>query len=172
MFLQAKLRDGTTVISEFSKLASVQKYANQVFAGVKPFNAWRVVGDTHPVSGEKVLLRTREMINGKEIVSITEVQQDGTPIITTQAGARGLWKAPLGASVEVEGVQASAGETYPKHRDPVSMREYVILRAAAEGGESEVRYYTDGDDANGGAFSRGVNDVDFDEGSEDNEDDF
>lgn len=159
MFLKATLQDGTDVVSEFSKLASPQKYANQVFGGLKPFNAWKVVGSTHPHSGERVLVRERVMYNGKLVMAITEVEptteqhdllpSNFQPVSVMQKGGRGFYTVPEAAPQD----DLVSGARYPIHRDPSTFRDYVVVRAAQEeGGEeggtmvevSEVRYYLDG----------------------------
>lgn len=146
MFLKAKLKSGEIVIGEFKKLTKVGRYTNAVFLGNKPFNVWKAAGDTLP-SGEKNALRTREMYNGSEIVSICQVEpttanhgllpENFKQVPEVARGPRGIWTAPSG----IEGI--TAGTRFPKHRDPSSYRDYVILTAAS-GETPESRYYVDG----------------------------
>lgn len=140
--LKATLDDGSTVMAEFNALANVDKYATQVFMNTKPFNVWTVVSHVHPHSGEAVLMRTREMINGKRIVRIVEVDADGQPVVSVQRGAGGLWMAPTDGSGPADAVP---GAKYPVHRDAATVRRYVILRAGAGNGGSngEVRHWLD-----------------------------
>jgi hypothetical protein len=145
MFLKAKLQDGSEVVSEFAKLGRVERYVTQVFQGYKPFNAWRVVGNTHPVSGEEVKTRTRVMLNGKSILSITQVEPtvedhgyDPASFKLMEAptkGEHGSYTVPEEGGPE--GVEP--GVVFPVHRDD-SFRKYVILRVAnpeAEAGTVE-----------------------------------
>ena len=158
MFLMATLTTGGQVVSEFTELKKVQKYAQDIFAGRASFNAWKVVSNVHPASGEKVLIRERLLISGEHIVSIQQVQPTTTeheympnyfvPVQVMKEGDRGLWQVPEGTTVEVDGVIATPGLDYPHHREARSLREYVILRAANDAeGVPEVRYYTDGQPA-------------------------
>jgi hypothetical protein len=150
-FLKATLLDGSEVVAEFSKLqGSGERYVGQVFYAAKPFNAWRVLRHTHPVSGEAVLVRTREMYNGNQIKKVERVQpkadvtsqQIGTldpqyfescPEI--QGTAFGLWTAP--AENTPEG--AVAGVSYPIHRNEQTLERYVILRVE-NGDEPALRF--------------------------------
>jgi hypothetical protein len=157
MFLMATLDDGRQVISEFDKLSKVQQYAQKVFSGTDTFNAWKVVSRVHPASGEAVLIREREVISGRHIVSVQQVvpKSDLTvphdyepsrfqPALVTKEGEHGLWRVPASTVIEREGVIATPDVDYPVHRDPRYLRDYVILRAGNEGdGIEEVRYYTD-----------------------------
>jgi hypothetical protein len=158
-FLRATLDTGEQVVSEFANLAgSGQGYATQVFAGVKPFNAWRVVSGRHPVSGEEVLVRARTMYSGRRIQTIQQVkpiagreQNHGyaadafEAVLEVQHGQYGMWVAPSENTPE----GAVAGTEYPIHRDSPDFRRYVILRVAGEpaaiGGEPvpELRHYID-----------------------------
>ena len=151
-YLQATLVSGAVVIAAFEKLGGTgQGYSTQVFAGRKPFNGWRVVGDTHPVSGEPVVLRTRTMYAGHQIASITAVKpKDGRendhgyesgnfePVAEIQSTEHGMYTAPTANTPE----GAVAGVDYPVHRDPNDLRRYVILRAANDIGP-ETRFYVD-----------------------------
>lgn len=157
MFLLATLENGTKLVSEFSKLGKVEKYANQVFTGYKPFNAWRVTGTVNPANGEKALIRTRDMINGKLIVSLAEVEPttedhnldpaNFRPVAHMQKGTFGTFKVP--AENTPEGL--TAGAEYQIHMDEASRRKYVVARAAIEGADpttaegQEVRHYLDAD---------------------------
>lgn len=147
MFLRALLKDGTQVVSEFSKLGRVERYVVAVFLGHKPFNAWKVQGHAHPVSGEQVLLRQRLMLNGKNIISIEQVESmvgdahgynpdNFREVTVMQKGKNGLYKVPETGGPE--GVPV--GTEFPIHRDEHSLRRYVILRKgnpAAEAGTVE-----------------------------------
>ena len=161
MFLMATLADGRRVVSEFTELSKVQKYALDVFSGRSTFNAWRVVGTVHPASGERVLMRERELIDGRHIVSLQQVEPKPgltmpheyepsrfQPVVLMKEGEYGLWRVPTGTTAESEGVVAMPDVDYPQHRDARSLRDFVILRAANEAEDiSEVRYYTDGQPA-------------------------
>ena len=163
-FLMAKLISGLTVVAEFSKLTGTgQGYAGQVFAGRKPFNAWKVVSGTHPASGEPVLVRTREMFAGSQIASITQVKplpgmetshgyqpENFEPVREIQKGRYGMWTAPTTNTPE----GAVPGETYPINRDESSMRRYVILKVA-QGETAEVRFYLDAEQSSG--YGDGLN---------------
>jgi hypothetical protein len=154
-FLKATLQDGTEVISEFSKLqGSGERYIAQVFAGVKPFNAWKVVGHQHPQSGEAVLIRTREMYSGQQIKKVCRVQpvegqadthgyqpQFFVPVTEIQGGQYGTWEAPAENTPQ----DAVAGALYPIHRDDASMERFVYLKVASdpETHEGEIRYLID-----------------------------
>lgn len=156
MFLMATLVTGRRVVSEFAKLAKVQKYVNDVFSGAESFNAWKIVARVHPTSGEETLIREREMISGKQIVSIQQVvslvENHGylpdkfAPARLTKEGEKGLWRAPHATTIlETDGVVVMPGVDYPLHRDPHSLRDFVILRAGNEAEEiEEVRYFIDG----------------------------
>lgn len=162
MFLQATLADGGKVVSEFSKLGRVERYVNQVFTGAKPFNAWKVVGTEHPHSGERVLIRTRAMLNGTNIVSIEEVEvkpeigdnhqylpENFLPKASLQKGQYGFWTAPEDGSVE----NAVAGAQYPVRKDEATLRRYVILRVGdpsadpSEVASQEIRHFLDAERA-------------------------
>lgn len=157
MFLKAKLEDGTEVVSEFTKLTKVQKYINQVFKGEKSFNAWKVAGDTHPDSGEPNRQRQRTLISGRTIVSVEPVvpttqdhdyqPENFTPALLPSRGPRGFWRIPTQGVVRAGGITAVPGTQYPKHRNPRSLRDYIILRAESEGAD-EVRFYLDEYDPN------------------------
>ena len=145
--LEATLKSGEVVHSEFDRLTKVGKYATDVFTGKKPFNAWRILERVHPHSGEKCLIRERLMINGTEIRSLRQVKMGPAgnyePVPTVQSGERGVWTAPSNPDDAV--VDAVMGEQYPVHRDMTDLRDYVILRAGNEEGQDEVRYYLDGE---------------------------
>lgn len=138
MFLRITMKDGETFVSEFTKLANAQRYAIQVFAGIKPFNVWKVVGNQHPASGEHVLVRQRVMLNGRDIASIEHVERvatqetnslepnDFAPVAESQSGPGGSWVAPAVNTPE----HAVAGVRYPVHIHPQTLVPYVILRAA------------------------------------------
>lgn len=140
MFLQATMDDGSKIVSEFTKLGHVQRYITQVLAGGRPFNAWAIVSDTHPESGDKCLMRTRNMISGHKIKSIEIVRrmagapehsmapQSFVPVPLIQRGQYGSWKAPL----ENTPAGAVAGVEYPIKRDAVTLQRYVVLKANPE----------------------------------------
>jgi hypothetical protein len=154
-FLKAVLEDGTEVVSEFAKLeGSGQRYIGQVFAGQKPFNAWRVVGSVHPITGEPALVRSRVMLNGSQITRVTQVkpvagrEEDHgyapdafEPVTEVQSGEFGTWVCPSEGAPE----GAVVGASYPVHRDPASMERFVYLTYATdrETHEGEVRYLLD-----------------------------
>lgn len=153
MFLRATLDDGTQVVSEFSKLVSVGRYAAQVYIGSKAFNGWKVVSTTHPHSGEQTLVRERVLYNGKNIRLIEQVEPtteehgldpaNFRPAAVPQRARFGSYTVP--EEVPHEGLVA--GARYPIHRDPESFRQYVIVRVA-EGEAAEVRFYLDGEGTN------------------------
>lgn len=147
-YLMATLTDGRKVVSEFSKLGKIAAYVAQTFARMRPFNAWKVESTEHPVSGERVLFRSRELISGEYIVSITEVEPaEGheedhdynaaffKPVARMQKGEKGIWVAPENDTPE----GAVALTEYPLHYDAANWQSYVILKAASEGVE-ELRY--------------------------------
>lgn len=145
--LEATLKSGEVLYSEFDKLTKIGKYSADVFAGRKPFNAWRLLGNVHPASGEKVLVRERMMINGSEIAKIRQVKQVSEGIYgsveTVQSGERGIWTAPSNPDDAVVG--AIMGMQYPVHQDSSDLRQYVILNAEGHNGDAELRYYVDGE---------------------------
>jgi hypothetical protein len=154
-FLKATLVDGTIVISEFSKLeGSGQRYAGQVMAGQKPFNAWKIVGHQHPVSGEPALLRTRVMLSGAKIAQIEAVTPtteqhnfdpvNFEPVVEVQGGRYGTYTVK--GDEGIEGVPT--GTKFPIHRDDRTLVRYVILKVAqgtegTEGFEPEKRFLLD-----------------------------
>lgn len=182
-FLMATLASGVAVVAEFSRLnGSGQGYASQVFSGRKPFNAWRVVGSTHPHSGEAVLVRSREMYNGSEVVKVAQVRplagreetHNYDPanfeiVQEMQKGQYGMWTAPTENTPE----GAVAGAAYPIHREPESLRRYAILKVA-QGEDAERRFYLDGQDGAGVASAHDERDAagpgDGDEDGGDGED--
>lgn len=146
--LEATLKSGEVLYSEFDKLTKIGKYSSDVFGGRKPFNAWRLMGNVHPASGEAVLIRERMMVNGSQIAKIRQVKQleDGTygPVETVQSGERGVWTAPSNPDDQVVG--AVMGMQYPVHQDSSDLRQYVILSVAGhDGNADEIRHYLDGD---------------------------
>jgi hypothetical protein len=166
-FLQATLLSGVAVVSEFENLGgSGQGYATQVFACVKPFNAWRKVGSVHPQSGETVAIRTRVMYSGAQIASIAQVKpkagfeethefqpENFEPVAEMRHGRHGMYVAPSEATPN----GAVAGAEYPVHRQDSDFRRYVILRAATAT-TPELRHWIDAEVAGGegGAGAGGV----------------
>lgn len=156
-YVQATLKNGTVVVSAFTKLAGVENYGRDVFAGRKPFNAWEIVGTTHPASGEAVLVRRRRIYNGSEIASLEEVRSvvgedhgldpaNFEPVLHVQRGRHGsLHRFTEGNAPE----GAVTGLDYPVHTDPArahGFQKYVILRVAQpavgdEPGSPEQRFY-------------------------------
>lgn len=145
--LEATLKNGEKVYSQFDKLTKIGKYSSDVFSGRKPFNAWRVVANVHPASGEKVLIRERLMVNGTEIAKLRQVKPNGdgtyAAVETVQSGERGVWTAPDNPDDQVVG--AVMGMQYPVHQSSSDLRDYVILNAEGHDGNPEVRHYIDGD---------------------------
>lgn len=159
MFMQANLKDGSKIISQFSKLGKVGAYAGQVFGGRKAFNAWEVVGDTHPVSGEKVLYRQRKLIAGSDISSLQVVKpkagfetshgfapENFEQVVEMEHGRYGVFTVeaqddgglrPAGLSEDIP-----LGTEFPIRRDGSSLRKYIVVRAASEG-QTERRYWLD-----------------------------
>ena len=144
-FIRATLDTGEQIISRFDGLASVHKFAQQVFSGVKPFIAYTVVSETHPASGEAVLMRTRRFVQPSSVRTLDEVVWTGTgaPDLTAldgwvsrvapRAGRYGVWRVPEGEVVEVAGVRATPNVDYPVRYDAPSRTRYVILQAAQPG---------------------------------------
>jgi hypothetical protein len=138
-YLKAVLKDGTTKIAAFDKLANVGKYVAQVFNGQKPFNIWTKTGDTLP-SGEPGVLRTREMISGDFIATIIETNEGGTPVPVIPRGERGRYTIPQNSAI----AELVPGTVYPKHRSLRSGRDYIIVKAANDSATprtGEVRFY-------------------------------
>jgi hypothetical protein len=164
-FLMATLNDGTQVVSAFENLGGTgQGYATQVFARVKPFNAWKNVGNTHPHSGEPVKIRTRVMYSGAEIRSISQVKpiagreeshgyepENFEAVSEMQHGRYGMYVAPS----ENTPVGAVAGAEYPIHREEDSFRRFVILRVATAD-TVEVRHWLDAQPVEGAGTTGGV----------------
>jgi hypothetical protein len=188
MFLRAQLKDGTQVVSEFSKLARVQRYIVSVFTGTKPFNAWKVTGEAHPVSGEEVRYRERRMYNGDAILFVEQVEpttedhgydpSNFQPVATMQKGGRGTYTVPEGDLRPEELSEVESGTQFPLHRDANSFRDYIILQAAdpeadeADEAGSERRFYTDGRGENPPAPSYvPASEEDWDEDEDDWDDD-
>jgi hypothetical protein len=167
IFVLATLRDGSRIVSPFTKLAGLESYSKDVFAQRKPFNAWQIVSTRHPVSGEAgVLQRRRRLISGDQIVELEEVKpkegitnllslnpEDYEPVLHLQRGEGGFHvftpareATELAPAVELpEG--AVPGVEYPIHREPdgYGYVRYVILRAEGMDGEGspELRHYLD-----------------------------
>jgi hypothetical protein len=159
-YLKATLQDGRAVIGEFAKLAKVQRYVIQVLSGQRPFNVWHETGSVNPVNGEAVRVRTREMVFGNFIRSIEEVdpapgyetthQYEPSrflPHAEVEHGEFGVFIAPRENCPE----GLVPGGTYTVHRDPQTLRKYVIAQVFSEralpGGEvaqdPERRHYLD-----------------------------
>jgi hypothetical protein len=122
--LQATMKNGAVVVGEFTKLGHIQRYVSQVFRGDKPFNAWQTVGTTHPVTGEPVLMRTRVMFNGPEILSIVQIDEAGSAVAEVQGGEVGRYTVPSPAP---EGCPLPSGTIVPCHRDAATLRRFVIV---------------------------------------------
>jgi hypothetical protein len=151
-YLMATLLSGEKVVSGFDNLGGTgQGYATQVFACVKPFNAWRKVGNVHPQSGETVNIRTRVMYSGAQIASVQQVKpkagfEDGheyvadnfEPVAEIQHGQYGVY---LGTGQE-QPTAGVLGAEYPVHRDEASFRRFVILKVGTPT-EPEARFYLD-----------------------------
>lgn len=150
-YLRVTTDAGIQYVSEFHKLGFPEKYFQKVLRAGKIFNVWNVVSETHPQSGEAVLIRRRIMLNPTRIVSVEEVEPDvrtgpddynpshfkAKALI--EKGAFGLWTAPTEEGALV--VDALPGAKYPIRRDNDSLRRYVVLRAGE--GEDEVRHWLD-----------------------------
>jgi hypothetical protein len=178
-FLRATLEDGTQVISEFSKLARVGRYAAQVMAGQKALNVWRPVATQHPASGEPVLIRTRTLINGRLVRSLEQVQpavvdhgydpNGFEPVPEMARGRYGTWVCP---SPVPEGAPAGLvpGAEYPIHRDVTGWGDrYVIVRVAQgeEEGQDEVRYLFEQHGVSSAGMPAGHGEEEVTEGGED-----
>lgn len=155
LYVLITLKDGTQFVSQFSKLRGIGTYAGQVMTGKKALNVWKVLGNEHPASGEKVLVRQRKMLNGTEVASMEEVlpREDADPAAVEaldigaftqkphiEKGPHGLYQFDAADETRPEGV--SVRLPYPIYRDPDTLRRYVILTAAREG-TPEVRHYLD-----------------------------
>ncbi len=174
------LKDGTKFVSEFTKLRGIGTYAAQVMTGKKALNRWHVISHEHPVSGERVLVREREMINGVEVRAMQEVmpkpdanERDVAALKpnafiakpSIEKGPHGLHLFDPTDETRPEGVSTTL--PYPIHRDPESLRKYVILDAR---GETPVRHYLDPE--NIGLTAVGSDDYGHDDDDNDNDDDF
>lgn len=180
-YILATLNDGSQVVCEFQQKQGMRRFARNVMSGQMALPVWRVAGEQHPHSGERVLLRTREFINGSSVRSLMEVEpRDGIadhnyepanfrPAESMKAlngaGRNGMWVAPTTPDDAIEG--AVPGVQYPVHRDTDS-RRYVILRVA-EGEAPERRHYLDRDSA--GHSESWRDDADDDIGHDDEDDD-
>jgi hypothetical protein len=172
-YIKAHTTAGTTVICEFQKNQGLRRFAADVMGGRKALPVWRLVGTTHPHSGEQVLLRTRAFINGSTVTGMEEVEptreDHGYDPANFQSvvSVRGLngtsarWIAPASQDDAIDG--AVAGVAYPIHRDVADSRRFVILRAA-EGVTAELRHYLDPE--RGAGYSEDMDDdgdIDFDD---------
>lgn len=161
VYLMATLASGEQVVSEFHKLGRIQRYVTQVQSGQKPFNAWRVVGTRHPVSGEPVLTRAREFLNGYQITRITQVEPTRAdhgyepanfrPVVTMEKGRLGLYTVPDNEDRPEAFVERDipGGMQFPVHQDPTTLRRYVVLAQGDPGAAPETeaaeerRFYLD-----------------------------
>lgn len=125
-YIKATLVDGTTVVSEFSKMGTGFGYMHQVAAG-RPFNAWRTVAGAHPASGEVLNIRELVVIPSARIVSLNVCNADGSMVVTVPRGECGRYRFPTENVPE----GGAAGIDYPIRRDPVTLRRYVVLDAAS-----------------------------------------
>lgn len=157
MLVMAILSSGRKVVSEFTKVENLRKYAAEVFKGTRPFNVWHKNGTDHP-SGEEILQRSRELINGDKIESIQEVTRVGgeagdyapehfAPVFNIKRGPAGIWTCPTDPAQVPEG--AVPGVKYPVKISALSGRRYVTIQKGVEGetdAESvpEKRFFTDG----------------------------
>lgn len=137
MKVLATLKDGTTVESEFEKLTGIRKLSADVFAGRKAFPVWRTVAD-HLPSGEPCLLRTREFINGSEIVGLVVVDENGEPEVHVMGGRYGVFTVTEEFAAE-NGLEV--GAKYPIHRDE-EFRRYIYT-AWSENEVERVKAYLD-----------------------------
>lgn len=153
VFLKATLKDGSSVVSEFTKLTKVQRYAQQVLSGAKTFNVWEIQSPTHPESGEAAPVRTRRILAGHNIVEIVEVEptieahgySPGAFVAKARgaSGSRGRWTVPETAQpIIADGNMLSKGTEYPLHRDRSSWRDYIIVKESVDG-SPQVRFYID-----------------------------
>lgn len=160
-YLQATLKDGSTVVSSFEKLANVQKYAATIFARMNVFNAWQLVARVHPTSGEACLVRRRRMISGDQITEIERVvprslesinaiavrtqEQPMTAQSYEDAIANydpNMFESALEiqagdggiwvAPTENTPTGAVAGQRYPVHVNAQSLARFVILHVATD----------------------------------------
>jgi hypothetical protein len=132
-FLKVITTTGQAFIGEFEKVRTGQRYLTAVFAGAKAFNAWKVVATAHPVTGEPVTMRTREMISGRQILSaavvVPTVEDHGYDPDNFELkqfpkqGEFGVYV--FGADDVPEGGQT--GVEYPVHREDETLRRYVYL---------------------------------------------
>lgn len=152
MFVLTTLKTGEKFISEFTKLRGLRSYSSQVMSGQKSFAAWTVVAREHPASGEPCLVRTRTFVSGTAIATMTEVApttedheydpENFKPVEHFQKNEYGFFQFTDALAADIEG--AVAGIEYPIHRDPTSLRKYVILSVAEpENSVEEQRHYID-----------------------------
>ena len=149
MFVRAKLIDGTEVVSSFERLTGIRKLSADVLGNRKAFPVWRVVGTTHPESGEPCLTRTRQFVSGRTIAHMeiveptTEVHEydpaNFSPVVEVARGEAGRMVFTEDMD-PVEGVRV--GVEYPLHRDPDGRRFVVVTSNSAEG-EQDVLHYID-----------------------------
>lgn len=181
-FLKIITTSDDIYVSEYRKLGNIEKYLKRVFYENKPLNVWHVISEVHPDSGEAVLYRRRLVLNGKNIVAVEEVVptesrrgNDYSPNLfqpkpVIEKGQYGTWTAPTTEGALV--VDARPGATYPIHRDPESVRRYVVLKAGE--GEDEIRHYLDPERPQFGGYEtdQPAGRDDFNEDTEEEEDSF
>lgn len=153
MYVLTTLKTGEKFISQFTKLRGLRDYSSKVMSGQKSFAAWTVISEQHPASGERILVRTRTFVSGSAIATMAEVEPatedheynpDNFRLIPKfQKTEWGFFTfpetLPAGAESAVSGVE------YPIHKDPSSLRKYVILTVAEpENSIVEERFYIDG----------------------------
>jgi hypothetical protein len=144
-------------VSQFTKLRGIGTYAGNVMTGRKALNLWRVLSNEHPVSGERTLVRQRKMINGSEVAAMEEVTplphaspesvasllpEAFEPKPHIEKGPHGLYQFEATDETRPEGVSTTL--PYPIHRDPDSLRRYVVLDARTD---PPRRHYLDSEQA-------------------------
>jgi len=149
LYVRALMVDGTQVVSSFERLQGIRKLSADVLGNRKAFPVWRVVGTTHPVSGEPCLTRTRQFVSGRQIAHMEVVTptnenheydpENFEPVVEVQRGDAGRMFFTEDMD-PVDGV--TVGVEYPLHRAPDG-RRFVIVTSNSGDGEEDVLHYID-----------------------------
>jgi hypothetical protein len=177
IYVLVKLEDGSTVVAPYQRLRGIGRYSAQVMSGAKPLNLWTVRGEAHPVTGERILMRSRRTVSGKTVREMQVVtpkadadaaQIDALapdafePAVEPQSIGFGLYTVDRTKTLE-DGIVLPAGTVLPIHRDTGLGERYVVACAGTgEANEGEVRWYYerrtedvrpgDGDDVGGEGY--------------------
>jgi hypothetical protein len=133
-----------SVTSEFVKLANLGRYLQSARSRGYA-NVWTVTGDRHPVTGEKMTMRTREFVRASDIISARVVDAEGEAIAMPPKGPYGLYRV-----VEEDGTNLPVGTIIPVARDQQSLRRYVVTGCDPEGVEI-ARHWLDAEHAPAGS---------------------